>query len=94
MKNERRQWDSKTKAKIILEGLKGRSVVDICTEYAISQSMYYKWRDIFLANIDQPFETNSKSKKEQKLEQVNNKLRKVIGDLTIELKKKTGKISA
>ena len=38
--NERRQWDSKTKAKIVLEGLKGRSVVDICTEYSISQSMY------------------------------------------------------
>ncbi len=84
MKNERRQWDSKTKAKIILEGLKGRSVVDICTEYAISQSMYYKWRDIFLANIDQPFETNSKLKKEQKLEQENNELRQVIGDLTLE----------
>lgn len=40
--NERRQWDSKAKAKIVLEGLKGRSVVDICTEYAISKSMYYK----------------------------------------------------
>ena len=38
--NERRQWDSKTKAKIVLEGLKGRSIVDICTEYVISQSMY------------------------------------------------------
>ncbi len=25
--NERRQWDSKTKAKIVLEGLKGRSVI-------------------------------------------------------------------
>ena len=67
--NERRQWDSKTKAKIVLEGLKGRSVVDICTEYAISQSMYYKWRDIFLANIDQPFEAGNKSKKEDKLGQ-------------------------
>ena len=85
--NERRQWDSKTKAKIVLEGLKGRSVVDICTEYSISQSMYYKWRDIFLANIDQSFEAGNKSKKEHKLEQENNKLRQVIGDLTLELKK-------
>lgn len=67
----------------MLEGLKGHSVVDIYTEYAISQSMYYKWRDIFLANIDQPFETNSKTKKDQKLEQENNKLRKVIGALAI-----------
>ena len=67
--------------------LQGRSVVDICTEYGISQSQYYKWRDIFLAHIEQPFETGAKSKKEQKLEQENMRLRKVIGDLTVELKK-------
>lgn len=84
---QRRQWDSKIKTKIILEGLRGRSVVDICTEYDISQAQYYKWRDIFLANANQAFETSQKSKKEQRLEQENNKLRKVIGDLTIELKK-------
>ena len=83
----RRQWDSKTKAKIVMEGLQGRSVVDICTEYGISPSQYYKWRDIFLAHIEQPFETGAKSKKEQKLEQENMRLRKVIGDLTVELKK-------
>ena len=83
----RRQWDSKTKAKIVMEGLQGRSVVDICTEYGISQSQYYKWRDIFIAHIEQPFETGAKSKKEQKLEQENMRLRKVIGDLTVELKK-------
>ena len=83
----RRQWDSKTKAKIVMEGLQGRSVVDICTEYGISQSQYYTWRDIFLAHIEQPFETGAKSKKEQKLEQENMRLRKVIGDLTVELKK-------
>ena len=74
-----------------MEGLQGRSVVDICTEYGISQSQYYKWRDIFLAHIEQPFETGAKSKKEQKLEQENMRLRKVIGDLTVELKKTTGK---
>ena len=56
----RRQWDSKTKAKIVMEGLQGCSVVDICTEYWISQSQYCKCRDIFLAHIEQPFETGGK----------------------------------
>ena len=35
-----RDWDSKTKARIVLEGLQGRSVASICTEYQISQSVY------------------------------------------------------
>ncbi len=60
---QRRQWDSKTKTKIILEGLRGLSVVDICTEYDISQAQYYKWRDIFLANVNQTVETSQKNKK-------------------------------
>lgn len=45
-------------------------------------------RDIFLANIDQLFEAGNMSKKEHNLEQENNKLRQVIGDLTLELKKR------
>jgi len=33
-----RKWDSKTKAKIVLEGLKGKPVSQICNEYQIVQS--------------------------------------------------------
>lgn len=84
---ERRKWDSKTKANIVLEGLKGRSVADICADHRISQGQYYKWRDVFLTNLTQPFEAGAKSKQEERLERENKKLRQVIGDLTVELKK-------
>ena len=47
---KRRIWDSKSKARIVLEGLQGRSVASLCSEYQITQSMYYRWRDTFLAN--------------------------------------------
>jgi len=30
---KRRRWDSKTKTKIVLEGLSGRPVSEICNEY-------------------------------------------------------------
>lgn len=83
----RRTWDSKTKARIVFEGLKGLPVAAICAEYGISQGMYYKWRDVFLANIEQPFEAGSKSKQEARLEAENKKLKQAIGDLTLELKK-------
>jgi transposase-like protein len=32
----RRQWDAHTKTKIVLQGLQGRSVAEICNEYQIS----------------------------------------------------------
>jgi len=41
----RRKWDAKTKALIVLEGLKGTSVAEICPEHQINQSLYYQWHD-------------------------------------------------
>ncbi|MDA2921416.1 transposase [Desulfobacterota bacterium AH_259_B03_O07] len=46
---KRRRWDSKTKTKIVLEGLSGRPVSEICNEYGIHQNQYYSWRDKFLS---------------------------------------------
>jgi hypothetical protein len=30
---QRREWDAKTKAMIVLEGLRGKPVVELCTEH-------------------------------------------------------------
>jgi transposase-like protein len=43
---KRRRWDSKTKTKIVLEGLSGRPVSEICNDYGIHQNQYYTWREI------------------------------------------------
>jgi transposase-like protein len=84
---KRRDWDSKSKARIVLEGLQGRSVASICSEYQISQSMYYRWRDTFLANAGQVFETNAVTRREERLLAENRKLKQAIGELTLEVKK-------
>jgi len=39
-----RVWTSEEKAKIVVQGLKGRRVAEICNEYQIHQTQYYKWR--------------------------------------------------
>jgi transposase-like protein len=52
----RRKWDATTKALIVLEGLKGKPVAEICTEHEISQSLYYQWRDQILAIAAKAFE--------------------------------------
>jgi len=82
---KRRRWDSKTKAMIVIQGLKGKPMAEICLEHQISQTQYYRWRDQFLVNAPQVFEGSDK--KTEKLTRENANLRKVIGDLTVELKK-------
>ncbi len=83
-----RIWTSKQKSQIVLEGLSGQiDINQLCQKYQISQTQYYKWRDLFLQNCHQSFEFKKQSQKEQHLESQVKKLRSIIGDLTIELKK-------
>ena len=84
---KRRQWKAAEKSRIILEGLKGRPIADICAEYQISQSMYYSWRDQFLSNMGQVFETKKIGQREAYQNRQIDKMKKIIADLTIELKK-------
>ncbi len=80
----RRKWDAKTKTLIVLEGLKGKSVAEICTEHQISQSLYYQWRDHFLAHAAHAFEVHEHSRREAHLAQENVKLKHLVGELLLE----------
>jgi transposase-like protein len=40
-----REWTNQEKSQMVLEGIKGRTVIDLCLEHQISQSMHYSWRD-------------------------------------------------
>ena len=83
-----RQWTSKQKSQIVLEGLSGQiDITKLCQKYEISQAQYYKWRDQFLQNCHESFDIKKQTDKEQRLLTENQKLRNIIGDLTIELKK-------
>ena len=83
-----RQWTSKQKSQIVLEGLSGQiDITQLCQKYQVSQAQYYKWRDLFLQTCHQAFDVKKQSQKEQHLEQQVTKLKRIIGDMTIELKK-------
>ena len=84
----RRKWDAQTKAIIVLQGLKGRLVADICTEHQISQAQYYQWRDQLMKKMPELF--SNTERREQSLVKENSRLKKVIGELTVELKKVNG----
>jgi transposase-like protein len=81
---QRRKWDAKTKALIVLEGLKGKSVAEICTEHQISQSLYYQWRDQFLANAANAFEAQQHSRREARLAQESVERKPLVGALLLE----------
>ena len=85
---KKRKWRSQDKLRIVLEGLSGQiEISKLCNKYQIAQTQYYQWRDQLLKFGYQAFETKNITKKEQHLESENQKLKRIIGDLTVELKK-------
>jgi len=85
---KRRNWSSQDKLKVVLEGLSGNiQISKLCAKYQINQTQYYQWRDQLLKFGNQAFEMKNVSKKEERLESENRKLKLLIGELTVELKK-------
>jgi transposase-like protein len=85
---KKRQWTSERKLQIVMQGVKGRPVSEICNEYQIGQSQYYLWRDQFLQNAGKIFEMPKTAQQQTRLERENEKLKAMVGELTMELKKK------
>jgi transposase-like protein len=83
----RRKWDAKTNAMIVIEGLKGKPVAELCHEHQISQAPYYQWRDQFLAHAPKAFEVHEHHQQEARLERENARLKTLVGELLLELKK-------
>ena len=84
---KRRRWDSKTKTKIVLEGLSGRPVSEICNEYGIHQNQFYIWRDKFLSEAHKAFDSKKDVSQLDRLRKKNQELTQIIGSITVELKK-------
>lgn len=84
---KRRTWDAKAKARIVLEGLQGRPVAELCNEHQINQSQYYQWRDQFLAHASKAFEVHQDAQRDARLARENTRLKALVGELTLELKK-------
>ncbi len=87
---KQRKWTAEEKLGIVMEGLKEkRSVADICREYKISQTLYYRWRDRFLEGGKKALVNGASDDNAYKAEI--EKLQKIIGKqaIKIEVLKKT-----
>lgn len=81
----RRKWDAKTKAKIVLEGIMGGCVNELCRNHDLRPGQYYKWRGQFLDNCHQIFERQPSNMTDAELAAENEELKKLVGELTLEL---------
>jgi len=84
---KRGQWDAKAQGRIVLEGLQGRPVAELCHEPQISQSQYDQWRGHFFANASEAFETHQDAQKDAHMARENTRLKTLVGELTLEFKK-------
>jgi hypothetical protein len=87
---QRRQWDAQTNAMIVIQGLQGKPVAVICNAYQISPSPYDQWREQFLAPARHAFEVQPHGRQEVRLAQEHARLKKLVGELTWELKNRDG----
>ena len=68
---KRRPWDAKANASIVLEGLQGQLVAELCHEHQINQSQYDQWRDPLLAHASKAFEVHQDAQKDARLAREN-----------------------
>ncbi len=88
---QRREWKAEEKLAIVLDGLKGRPVKEICREYGVGETQYYKWRDKALQMMKKGFEDKRcKDCRRNSAEMERNRLLKIIGEqqVIIDLQKK------
>jgi len=86
----RKKWKVEEKLAVIMDGLRGRSVKEICLEYGISEAQYYKWRDQGITLMKKGLE-DKRQTGNNSAEADRNRLLKIIGEqqLIIDLQKKT-----
>lgn len=93
---KRREFGAQFKLETVLEGLRGeKSVAHLCRERDITDSLYYKWRDEFMAGAVQLFADKRRKGVDENAERMAEQER-LVGRLTMELeiaKKASGLLS-
>lgn len=85
---QRRKWDPQLKSKIVLEYLEDRiPASEICNKYQLRQSTLAYWLKELHSRASELFESKKRDQKGLKLSQENQRLKRIIAELSIELKK-------
>ena len=81
---KRRTYSADFKLDTVMEGIRGeKSVAQICRERGIKDTLYYKWRDIFIERAAEIFESQRNTVQKEKEDRVA-ELERMIGKLVLE----------
>ena len=79
-------WTAQQKLEIVLAGMRGdKSVRDVCREHAISETLYYGWRDQLLEAGRERFAGKEQRHGERELRRKIAELERTLGKKTYEL---------
>jgi len=81
---KRRTFSAEFKLDTVMEGIRGKkSIAQICRERGIKDSLYYKWRDIFIERSAEIFEDQRTSGQPEKANRIA-ELERMVGKLALE----------
>jgi transposase-like protein len=81
---KRRTYSAEFKLDTVMEGLQGKkTIAQICRERGIKDTLYYKWRDIFLERSAEIFVSPGSNENQEKAERIA-ELERMIGKLAME----------
>jgi transposase-like protein len=81
-----RSWTAQQKLEIVVAGMRGdRSVRDVCREHAISETLYYGWRDKILEAGREALAGKEERTGEHELRRKIGELERALGRKTYEL---------
>ena len=81
-----RSFSTELKLEIVLAGMRNdRSVKQVCREHEISETLYYRWRDKFLAAGQDALSGTDERQGERKLRKQIKELERALGRKTYEL---------
>lgn len=93
MSKTRRHYSAQFKLDTVLEALRGeKSVAQICRERGIKDSLYYKWREVFVAQAAQMFRGQGVPAQDEQTQRIA-ELERMVGRVALEneiLKKASG----
>ncbi len=81
---DRRTFSPEFKLDTVMEGIQGKkSIAQICRERGIKDTLYYKWRDMFLERSSNIFSSPGNTEIQKKEERIT-ELERMIGKLAME----------
>jgi transposase-like protein len=85
MHKKRRSFGAQFKLETVLEGIRGeKSIAQICRERDITETMYYKWRDVFMERAVSLFEDQRSRMGDNQTERVA-ELERLVGKQALEI---------